>query len=86
MISAGLLILILAAPQPFPQADILITESTYGDRLHKDVKAAEEELLSIVINTCVNNGGKLIIPAFSVGRTQEIVYALNNFFNQRQAS
>ena len=44
--------------------------------------AAEEELLSVVIDTCVNKGGKLIIPAFSVGRTQEIVYALNNFFNQ----
>lgn len=73
---------ILAAPQPFPQADILITESTYGDRLHHDVQVAEEELLRIVIETCVNKGGKLIIPAFSVGRTQEIVYALNNFFNQ----
>jgi metallo-beta-lactamase family protein len=73
---------VLAAPQPFPQADILITESTYGDRLHQDAKAAEEELLNVLIDTCVNKGGKLIIPAFSVGRTQEIVYALNNFFNQ----
>ena len=75
---------VLVSPQPFPQADILITESTYGDRLHKDVEAAEEELLNIVVNTCVDKGGKLIIPAFSVGRTQEIVYALNNFFNQRR--
>jgi len=73
---------ILAAPQPFPQADIIITESTYGDRLHKESKYAEEELLDIVLNTCVKNGGKLIIPAFSVGRTQEIVYTLNNFYNQ----
>lgn len=73
---------ILASPQPFPQTDILITESTYGDRLHHDVQAAEEELLRIVVETCVGKGGKLIIPAFSVGRTQEIVYALNNFFNQ----
>ncbi|TAL62736.1 MAG: MBL fold metallo-hydrolase [Bacteroidetes bacterium] len=72
---------ILANPQPFPQADILLTESTYGDRLHHDVKAAEEELLNVVVETCVNKGGKLIIPAFSVGRTQEVVYALNNFFN-----
>ncbi|MBK8882273.1 MAG: MBL fold metallo-hydrolase [Bacteroidales bacterium] len=75
---------ILAAPQSFPQADILITESTYGDRLHKDVKAAEEELLDVVVDTCVNKGGKLIIPAFSVGRTQEIVFALNNFSNQHR--
>ncbi len=73
---------ILASPQPFPQADILITESTYGDRLHHDTVVAIDELLSIVIDTCVNKGGKLIIPAFSVGRTQEIVFALNNFFNQ----
>jgi metallo-beta-lactamase family protein len=73
---------ILAPPQPFPQADFIITESTYGDRLHKESQSAEEELLKIVLNTCITNGGKLIIPAFSVGRTQEIVYTLNNFFNQ----
>ncbi|HBQ82002.1 MAG: MBL fold metallo-hydrolase [Bacteroidetes bacterium GWA2_40_15] len=75
---------IISNPQPFPQADILITESTYGDRLHKDIQAAEEELLKAVIDTCVTRGGKLIIPAFSVGRTQEVVYAMNNFFNQRR--
>ena len=73
---------ILAPPRPFPQSDILITESTYGDRLHNDTLVAEEELLNVVVNTCVNKGGKLIIPAFSVGRTQEIVFSLNNFFNQ----
>jgi metallo-beta-lactamase family protein len=73
---------ILAPPKPFPQSEILITESTYGDRLHNDAVVAEEELLNVVVNTCVNKGGKLIIPAFSVGRTQEIVFSLNNFFNQ----
>jgi len=73
---------ILASPKPFPQTDILIAESTYGDRLHHDVEVAEEELLQVVVDTCVKKGGKLIIPAFSVGRTQEIVFALNNFFNQ----
>ena len=73
---------ILAPPRPFPQADILITESTYGDRLHKDFISADDELLKTVIDTCVNKGGKLIIPSFSVGRTQEIVYSLNNFFNK----
>jgi metallo-beta-lactamase family protein len=72
---------ILAHPDPFPQADYLITESTYGNRLHSDNIAAEEELLKVIIHTCVNKRGKLIIPAFSVGRTQEVVYALNNFFN-----
>jgi len=73
---------ILSAPQPFPQADILITESTYGDRLHQDSRDAEEDLLKIVQDTCIKKGGKLIIPAFSVGRTQEIVFAFNNFFNE----
>jgi metallo-beta-lactamase family protein len=72
---------IIKHPEPFPQADILITESTYGDRLHSNDIDAEEELLNIIIHTCVNKRGKLIIPAFSVGRTQEVVYALNNFLN-----
>lgn len=73
---------ILAPPVAFPQADFLITESTYGDRLHSAVHEAKDELLNVVIETCVGKKGKLIIPAFSVGRTQEIVFALNNFFNE----
>lgn len=72
---------ILRSPSVFPQADILITESTYGDRLHDDHGFAEEKLLKIVENTCVQKRGKLIIPSFSVGRTQEVVYSLNNFYN-----
>ena len=70
---------ILRAPQPFPQADILICESTYGDRLHSDNDRGEEDLLAVVKETCVDKGGKLIIPSFSVGRTQDLVYSLNNF-------
>ena len=73
---------ILASPVSFPQSDILITESTYGDRLHQDNMEATVELLKVVTDTCVNKSGKLIIPAFSVGRTQEIVFAFNNFFNE----
>lgn len=73
---------ILSPPKPFPQAEILITESTYGDRVHQDTESADKELLDTIIHTCVNKGGKVIIPSFSVGRTQEIVYSLNNFFNQ----
>ncbi|NMC38194.1 MAG: MBL fold metallo-hydrolase [Bacteroidales bacterium] len=72
---------ILQPPKDFPQADILITESTYGDRKHQEYDYADDELLKTVIHTCVNKGGKLIIPSFSVGRTQEIVYSLNKFFN-----
>jgi metallo-beta-lactamase family protein len=73
---------ILAPPKPFPQADLLIAESTYGDRLHQDAGESDKELLNILYKTCVEKGGKLIIPSFSIGRTQEIVYSLNNFYNQ----
>ena len=73
---------IISHPEPFPQADFLIAESTYGNRLHADNIAVEEELLSIIVDTCVRKRGKLIIPAFSVGRTQEVVYAIKNFFNK----
>ena len=75
---------ILKSPQPFPQADYIITESTYGDRLHEDVENTELELLKVVHQTCILNKGKLISPAFSLGRTQEIVYALNRLFNKGQ--
>lgn len=73
---------IVKKPDPFPQSDYIITESTYGNRLHKDQTETEEELLGIVYETCVRKKGKLIIPAFSVGRTQEVVFALNNFYNE----
>jgi metallo-beta-lactamase family protein len=72
---------ILKHPVPFPQADFLITESTYGDRLHATLEESEDDLWKIVHETCVVKQGKLIIPAFSVGRTQEIVYSLNNLYN-----
>ena len=75
---------ILITPKPFPQADILITESTYGDRLHEDSINAEKELLGVIYNTCIEKGGKLIIPSFSIGRTQDIVYTLNKFYNENK--
>ena len=72
---------ILCSPHLFPQCDYLICESTYGDRLHEDTLVSEEELLGVVESTCVYKKGKLIIPSFSVGRTQEIVYVLNQLYN-----
>jgi len=69
---------ILRKPQPFPQCDYLITESTYGNKLHPKPSKAKELLLDMVKRTCVEKKGKLIIPAFSVGRTQEIVSVLND--------
>lgn len=69
--------MLLKSPQPFPQADYILLESTYGDSLHKDVGAIEDALLEVIKHTCEIKKGKLIIPAFSVGRTQELLYALN---------
>lgn len=69
--------MLLKSPQPFPQADYILLESTYGDSLHKDVGAIEDALLEEIKHTCEIKKGKLIIPAFSVGRTQELLYALN---------
>lgn len=68
---------ILKSPEEFPQADYIIMESTYGSTLHPHIAPADEELLRFIHETCVMKKGKLIIPAFSVGRTQEILYALN---------
>lgn len=74
---------ILPSPVLFSQCDYLICESTYGDRLHEEPMVTEEELLGIVNDTCVYRKGKLIIPSFSVGRTQEIVYVLNKLYNEQ---
>lgn len=67
---------ILCDPEVVPGVDYLITESTYGVRLHDTPDDAERKLERVVNDTHAR-GGKVIIPAFSVGRTQEIVYALH---------
>ncbi len=67
---------ILNPPVVAPAADIVIMESTYGDRLHEAYTSARKHLRDIV-NATARRRGKVIIPAFAVGRTQEIVYALN---------
>jgi metallo-beta-lactamase family protein len=68
---------ILKEPQAFPQADFIIMESTYGDRLHDNIDQSEQKLLHAVIDTCCKKKGKLIIPSFAIGRAQEIIYALD---------
>ncbi len=68
---------ILCQPQCFPQADFIIIESTYGNSVHDVEFGAIDTLLKNIKHTCVEKGGKLIIPAFSVGRTQELLYFLN---------
>ncbi|HTM66704.1 MAG TPA: MBL fold metallo-hydrolase [Flavipsychrobacter sp.] len=76
--------IILRSPQPFPQADFIIMESTYGDKLHDLLTTASEKLLREIENTCLTQKGKLIIPAFSLGRTQELLYLLNRLELERR--
>lgn len=68
---------LLRSPEPFPAADYIIMESTYGDKLHDLVAPAADDLLRYIKETCLEKKGKLIIPAFSLGRTQELLYMLN---------
>lgn len=69
-------------PDPvFPEsADYMIMESTYGDKLHNDPELAFTEFRDVVKRT-LQRGGKLIVPAFAVGRTQELVYDLNRMMS-----
>ncbi len=67
---------ILRDPEALPPLDYLVCESTYGDRLHDDIEFAEEELAQVVRNT-VEAGGRVLIPAFAVERTQELIYCLH---------
>ncbi len=67
---------IVRDPTPMPEVDTLMIESTYGDRLHPAVEDIQNQLEDIV-KRVVDRGGRIIIPAFAVGRTQEIVYDLH---------
>lgn len=75
---------ILKSPADFPQADYIIMESTYGNSLHEEIKNTNELLLQWITKTCIDKKGKLIIPAFSVGRTQEILFALNQLESENR--
>jgi len=74
---------ILRDPNRLRDLDVLIMESTYGDRLHKPRGDVEEELARLVRETA-KRGGKVIIPAFAVGRTQTLVYILHKLFDQNR--
>lgn len=75
--------LILKRPSPFTQADHIICESTYGNKLHDGQEDASARLLSIVKDTCLVKKGKVIIPSFSLGRTQELLYVIDQLKNQK---
>ncbi len=74
---------ILRDPQQMPEVDFLICESTYGNRDHESKAEETDRFLDLIRHTCLEKKGKLIIPAFSVGRTQEIVYMLDQMENQK---
>ncbi|MCX7920070.1 MAG: MBL fold metallo-hydrolase [bacterium] len=72
---------ILKDPYPIESADVLIIESTYGNRLHDPLETAAEKLAAL-INETVHRGGKIIVPAFAVERTQEFIYILHQLTEQ----
>lgn len=74
---------IIRDPQPMADCDFLITESTYGGEVH-DPPDRRREKLAEVINRTSARGGKVIIPAFAVGRTQEIVHSLDQLYNEKR--
>jgi metallo-beta-lactamase family protein len=67
---------VLRDPQPIEEADYLLVESTYGNRCHRSLAETENELVVALENTLERKGGNVIIPAFSVGRTQEVLFVL----------
>lgn len=74
---------ILRDPQYIEEADYVICESTYGNRFHKYI-ADVDDYFERVINETIKRGGKIIIPAFALERTQEVVYHLHSLINQER--
>lgn len=72
---------ILKDPAIIEEADYLILETTYGDRVHESVKNSLEQFKQIILKT-IRRGGTVVIPSFAVGRTQELIYELNLFYEQ----
>lgn len=70
---------ILNDPDIIEEADYVVIESTYGNRIHENVENRTYNLVEI-INKTVLRGGSVIIPSFAVGRTQELIYELNNYY------
>ena len=77
---------ILKDPTRIEEADVLLIESTYGDRNHKDFPTTLAELADIVEHTLYKRRGNVIVPAFAVGRTQELIYHLHQLTEQGRLS
>ena len=73
---------VLNDPEQLPQVDYLVSESTYGGRMHTKDKTVEQALIETIDKTCIKESGRLIVPAFSIGRTQSLVYSLNKIFTE----
>lgn len=73
---------ILRDPTVIKKADYVILESTYGNRLHPQNSSSIEELIKIVLKT-IQRGGTVVIPSFAVGRTQELIYQFNRFYQEK---
>ena len=71
---------ILKDPAQIDRADYLIMEATYGNRVHENIEQRTEELINIILKT-TKRGGSVIIPSFAVGRTQELIYELNKYYD-----
>ena len=73
---------IVCDPTPIQQADILLIESTYGNRLHRSMSDTRIELIHAINNTLIQKGGNIILPAFTVGRTQDLLFLLVDLHRQ----
>lgn len=71
---------LLKDPSIIEKADYVIMEATYGDRIHDNIEQRTEELINIILKTA-KRGGNVIIPSFAVGRTQELIYELNKYYD-----
>lgn len=71
---------LLRDPKIIEKADYVIMEATYGDRVRDNIEQRTEELINIILKTA-KRGGNVIIPSFAVGRTQEIIYELNKYYD-----
>ncbi|MCK4226063.1 MBL fold metallo-hydrolase [candidate division WOR-3 bacterium] len=74
---------IIRDPEVPDDIDVLIMESTYGNRLHRDIKDAEKDLEEIIKRT-IRRKGKIIIPSFAVERAQEVIYSINSLIIQER--
>jgi metallo-beta-lactamase family protein len=72
---------IIPDPDVIEEADFLILESTYGKRFHEG-EAEKSELLADIINSTLKKGGNIVVPSFAVGRTQELLYILNDLIDK----